>query len=220
MAHDGAGDSHVTAGTVCVGWCPRPKLATERRIRMTETNETIITNLPADVAPQPNLEEELATSTRLLKEAQKHGNNRLIEMPDGTKKTVGVVSAEVQKWSEECHLSNLESKREIEASRARSAAPYYVDGKREWRPLDTEQEKPVFASPEEVSKFLGLKTYADLSPEKRAKARSIRPSDVKAVNLTEIFGVNSNGRRANELCRENPTLYKLARARAVDEGIL
>lgn len=152
----------------------------------------------------PTTEEKLAENRILLAENEKHGKQREVVTSAGEKKTVEQLTIETKAYLEEMIVKNIELQRGHGDTGSRPAEP----------------ENPVLDTPEKAAKLFGLKDWAELSPEHRATARSIRASDLDAVRLADYFGPGSSSKKANDLARSNPAMYKLLRERAVKDNLL
>lgn len=174
---------------------------------------------PENVKPVLTIEQELAEANRQLAEFRKHGKLHEVEQADGTRKTIDEINSDAQEWLTEHYRSKIESDREAEALRARSSTPYPTpEGERKWG--DGRLGEIPILDTTGLQKMFGIAGYKSLTSEQKAFALTIRPSDVKDLDVRLYFGKGSSGRRANDLARKNPAMYKLLRLRAVDEGLI
>lgn len=185
---------------------------------MSNDTKTITEPSPQE-QPKLSLLERIAISERQLAEAKQGNLSRLIPQPDGTVKTFDEVHAENRKLMDEWALVRESSRRQREEVAARNPVGYATsDGQLAYRPFGY-AERPLMTEDDAIREF-GLQKWAALTPQQRAQAKTVTQSDVDRVDLPSIFGRTSSGRKAMALSSENPALYRMAKRKAKDEGLL
>jgi len=115
-------------------------------------------------------------------------------------------------------LAVARSKRDREESERRQPVPYVTnDNQLEYRTPSYRND--ALLSKETAIKLHGIAGWERLSNAEKAQALDVRQSDVDGLKLEDLFGSRSSSTKAAVLCRENSTLYKLAKAKAVKLGI-
>lgn len=197
---------------------------------MTDTNSNTPSTLAETDAlitsfsePAFQLEESLAEKIVRLEsqiaEARTGNLKRPIEQEDGTTRSFDDVHAENQKLMEQWALEVESSRRLREKIAARNPVAYATStGQVEWRSQNY-AERPLMDEDAAIREF-GLMKWAALSPRQKAQARTVTKSDVDRVELEKVFGRTSIGKKAMELSPENPALYRMAKRKAKDEGLI
>lgn len=178
-------------------------------------HDTVI--IPETIAVEETAEEKIAKLEALLQEARTGNLKVPIAQADGTFKTFNELREEHRAHLAENALVTEQARRILEEQQNRNPVGYSTDnGQITWRPQNF-AERPLLGEDEAVRLF-GLKRWAELTPQQQAKARTCTKSDVDKIDLSQIFGPTSSARRATELLKENPALYKLAKKKALDEN--
>lgn len=186
---------------------------------LAQTDELIAsTNEPA--APEQTLEQRIAALEAQLEEARKGNLKKPIEQPDGTTRSFDDIKAENRKLMDEWALEVESSRRLREEIAAQNPVSYATpDGQLAYRPYGYAAERPLMSEDDAVREF-GLSKWAALTPKQKAQAKTVTKSDVGRVDLASVFGRTSSGKKAMALSSENPALYRMAKRRAKDEGLL
>ena len=79
--------------------------------------------------------------------------------------------------------------------------------------------KPVLTR-EQAIHTVGPLAWRKMTPEQRVSAQMITTQDLNNEKPETYFGRHSNSRKANALAISNPALYKLLKAKAIEEGII
>jgi hypothetical protein len=198
-------------------------MSTEKNIPATPATDAEASALISSFSEPAPIEESLAEKiVRLesqLAEARTGNLKKPIEQPDGTTRSFEDIHAENQKLMEQWALEVESSRRLREEIAARNPVAYATPmGQVEWRP-QTFAERPLMDEDAAIKEF-GLAKWAALTPKQKAQARTVTKSDVDRVNLSEVFGRTSSGRKAMALSSENPALYRMCKRKAKDEGLL
>lgn len=178
-------------------------------------HDTVI--IPETIAVEESTEAKIARLEAEIAEARTGNLKVLIQQADGTFKTFNELREEHRAYVAENALVTEQARRILEEQQNRNPVGYSTDnGQITWRPQNF-SERPLLSEDEAVRLF-GLKRWAELTPQQQAKARTCTKSDVDKIDLSQIFGPTSSARRATELLKENPALYKLAKKKALDEN--
>jgi len=167
--------------------------------------------------PKRSLAERIVALETLL--ASTNGDrSKPIEQADGTVKTFKEVQAENRRLMDEWALMNESSRRQIAEIAARNPVSYATaDGQLAYRPYGY-TERPLMTEDDAVKEF-GLAKWAALTPKQKAQAKTVKER-VDRVKLDEIFGRTSSGRKAMALSSENPSLYRMCKRKAREEGLI
>jgi hypothetical protein len=148
------------------------------------------------------------------------GRLNLIETEAGPKQ-YKVVQSELDVMKEEHHLNKLKSDRYwAELADRDVVSVRREDGTLDWRPRN-ESNQPLYPSDAAVSELVGMSKFVKMSPQDRAKAKDIRPSDLRDHPVEKYFGnATSTSAAAVELGRKNFPLYLALRQTARKLGLI
>jgi hypothetical protein len=179
--------------------------------------DALIASLNEPAAPaQESLEQKVARLEAQIAEVRQGNIAKPIENPDGTSTTYKDLRTEHQKFLDEMALSTESSRVFREEVERRSHLSQY--GQTPWQPAGY-AERPLLTEDEAVKEF-GLSKWAALTPQQRAQAKTVTQAMVDRVDLPSVFGRTSTGAKAMKLSSENPALYRMAKRKAREDGLI
>lgn len=162
------------------------------------------------------LEQKVARLEAQLAEARKGNLKVPLESPDGTLKPYTAVRDEHREFLDEMALAVESSRVQREEIERRSHLSTY--GQTPWQPAGY-AERPLMTEDEAIKEF-GLAKWNTLTAQQRAQAKTVTQAMVDRVDLQSVFGRTSSGKKAMALSSQNPALYRLAKRKAKDEGLI
>ncbi len=186
----------------------------------TRTTQSSKLTEPTEVKTPEQERQELRAEIRDLKAIiatnETKGEKALVDNGKGEVKPVKSLREEMDELTQELLLSAAQTKRYNDEQEARKPIARVIDNKLEYTTPNT-INAPVL-SREKAIALHGIAGWNRLTNLQKAQAMDVRESDLARLDPKEFFGATSNSAKSVKLMSTNPSLYRLLKQKAVDDG--
>jgi hypothetical protein len=160
---------------------------------------------------------EIANLKAQLAANESRGERALVPDGEGVSRPVSSLRDQMDELTQELLLSAAQTKRLNDEYESRQPIPRVNDGKLEY--VTPNYSNPPLLTRAEAIKLHGFAKWNGLSNAAKVQAMDVRQSDIDKLSTADIFGPSSSSAKAVRLMKDNPTAYKILKARAVEEGL-